>query len=177
MSDRPRIIAVEGGHGSGKSTLARALADALETWCHTHRAVPGATPWEAACAYAAQRAEVLRSAESEGLEVLVSDRWHWSTAVLGGVLGGPAGMRLARHGALEREEHGDPLLTLVCDAPEDVCRARVEARGETWGEREAAERAEVLRLARLRGWPVIDTTRPRDVVLAEALRIVREVLL
>ncbi len=72
-------------------TLARALAYALRAWHHYHRGESGADPWEAACRYAAQRAEVLR-------------------------------------------------------------------------------------LARLRSWPVLDTTRPRDVVLAEAVGIVREVL-
>lgn len=162
----PRIVCVEGGHGSGKSTLARALAYALRAWHHYHRGESGADPWEAACRYAAQRATTLRLATAAGATVIVADRWGWSTGILAAVLDDES-LRLLRQA--ERAAVRDPLLTLVCDAPEDVCRARVEARGETWGEREAAERAEVLRLARLRGWPVLDTTRPRDVVLAEAL--------
>lgn len=177
-----KVIVVEGAHGSSKSTLARALASALLA-DHPHAVVAfhhtsegHVTPWEAAGNYLAQRARVLRVESACGTRVLVADRWFWSTAVLGAALGGPAGMRLARLAALEREEHGDPALTIVCDAPEDVLAARLAARGETWGERERMEHHEILRLARLRSWPVLDTTRPRDVVLADALGIVREVL-
>lgn len=163
----PRIVAVEGGHGAGKDVLAAALAKAIGAERFQHdRPADGATVWEAALYYALQRAVMLRELSVDGVTLIVSSRWSWSTGVLASVLDDEA-LRLLRQA--ERAAVRDPLVTLVCDAPEDVLRARVEARGETWGEREAAERAEVLRLARLRGWPVLDTTRPRDVVLAEAL--------
>lgn len=169
----PRIVCVEGGHGSGKSTLARALAEAMGAVHHCHASTPGADVWESACRYAAQRAEALRLVTAAGRSLIVSDRWGYSTGILAAVLDDES-LRLLRQA--ERAAVRDPLVTLVCDAPESVCRARVEARGETWGARESAERAEVLRLARIRSWPVIDTTRLRDVVLAEALGVVRGVL-
>lgn len=172
MAD-PRIVCVEGGHGSGKSTLARALADALGAWPHVHQGDPAASPWEAACRYAAQRAYAIRYAEAAGFPLIVSDRWGYSTGILAAVLDDEA-LRLLRQA--ERAAVRDPLITLVCDAPEAVLHARLAERGETWGARESAERAEVLRLARIRSWPVIDTTRDRDVVLAEALACVRGVL-
>jgi len=173
----PRIVCIEGGHGSGKSSLMWALSRALGARPHQHGAEHGASPWEAALSYAHQRAVLLRECEAEGIGLVVADRWSWSTGVLASVLGSEA-LRLLR--MAERAEAADPALTLVCDAPAEVLRARVEARlaarGETWGEREAAERAEILRLARLRDWPVLDTTREREVVLAEAVGIVRGVL-
>lgn len=176
----PRIIAVEGGHGSGKSTLARSLADALGAWPHVHRGSTGASPWEAACRYAAQRAYAIRYAEAAGFPLIVSDRGGVSTRILASALDtlgrSDEARALAALHAAERGVIGDPLVTLVCDAPEAVLHARLAERGECWGARETAERAEVLRLARLRGWPVLDTTRPRDVVLAEALACVRGVL-
>lgn len=70
-----------------------------------------------------------------------------------------------------------PTLTLLCDAPDEVLDARLAARGEPIVSGVRAARREYRRIARLREWPVLDTTRPRDVVLAEALACVREVLL
>ena len=173
-----RIIAIEGAHGAGKDVLAAGLATALgcERFQHTRpRGV--ATLWEGACWYATQRA---KRYSYEGNSLIVSSRWHWSTSVLSfalASLGRHDEARVLRHlHHAERAAIGDPLVTLVVDAPVSVLVARLAARGETWGEREAAERDAVLELARLRSWRVLDTTRSREAVLAEALGIVREVL-
>lgn len=177
----PHIVCVEGPHGAGKDTLALALSRAgLGVYYYPTPQTKGATTWEAATHYATERANALRVEAARGTRVLIASRWTWSTRVLASALDtlgrSDEARALAALHAAERQALGDPLLTLVCDAPEAVLHARLAERGECWGARESAERAEVLRLARIRSWPVIDTTRPRDVVLAEALGIVRGVL-
>ena len=173
-----KVIAIEGCHGSGKSKLAQSLSKELNVELFKHTGPrKSASIFEAAMWYGVQRATLYSKHHDR---VIVADRWHWSTTVVARALYSPdsreyrALMDLAN---AERLMYPDPILTLVCEAPWDVCRERVLARGEAWTMREMAERVEIADLAHYRSWPVLNTAGDHETVVAAAVQLSRGTIL
>lgn len=169
---RPLVIVLEGPDGVGKTTHARLLADALRgrgrlvRLFHHPRPPKGAGFVEAALFYAAERAGLLRRTEAD---VIVADRWHTSTRVLGTALHGVDFRTRVALDQLSRVEeeyfargpHATREITL--DAGDEYLDARLEARGTPTTSLDRAIRAQYRRRADL-----VDASGP---TLATAQRI------
>lgn len=181
------IIALEGPRGVGKSTLAHAVAEVLSrersidvgSWSHPAPATSALArdPYSLAMFYALSREEMrLRM-----YRPLIVDRWHWSTYVV--ALGLSATTDdLYRARAMiplwqgERDVRGDPSLTVLLSAPDEVRRARAASRGGPVKRLSDGEASRYADLAREHGWPVVDTNRDPDVVVAELATLCAKVL-
>lgn len=174
----PLYVALEGPHGAGKSTLADAFAERLKrdgvdarAFHHAH-ADSSLTPWQRALYFAQQRADIVAAHQhyAHAPRVVVCDRWSLSTWIdLAAAQDGP--LRTALQRLVHAEAEALPLVQIVIlDAPDDVLRARLEARGETH-DPELAARSR--RFARGTGAPIVDTSAPRADVVARLVEIVR----
>lgn len=182
------LVSVEGCDGAGKSKHVGALAQALhdagivaDTWEHdAPRDVVAGDPWSVGLHYASQRARLarhIRKGYSGSIEVLVIDRWLWSTHVAAHTtLRGPS-----VHGALlslaraERfalpHEH-----TILLTAPVEVIAARLRARPEEVPDNLARAQGHYVALAVAHGWPVVNTDRDAAEVTRDLVAIVRRLL-
>lgn len=151
------LIAIEGVDGAGKSTLQRALAEALRArgYCVLTSREPTAGPHGTALRQAAlserlapeRELELLlldRRAHLQGLllpalgrgEVVILDRYYFSTVAYQGAAGLDPDMLLA----VNREFAREPELLLILDLPVSESLARIAQRGAA----DAFERAETL---------------------------------
>lgn len=193
------LVTCEGIDGSGKSTAARGLvaalrADGIDARAHVEPTrtwlgeavrrgfTERISPWSEALLFMADHAthvDATRAALAEGA-LVVSDRWSDSTfAYQGAALETPAFDALLRLREMERPFDLAPDLTLLFDLDVEEAIRRVGARGPT----EKFERHDFLekvrrnyhRLAKLEParFVVLDASRAPDVVLAEALSVVR----
>ena len=175
------VIILEGPDGCGKTAHTDALAMSLRERgisarsFHHARPPQGASHYEAALHYAAERAGLLRRTQCD---VIVADRWHTSTSVLATALR-RTGASLDTVRALETlsasEDLGYAGVTLreiLLTAPDDVLDARLAARGTPVTELDRAIRAAYGRIAA----PRVTTEGPREDVAAHlvdlALRII-----
>lgn len=129
------LLVIEGQHGAGKTAQTKAVAAALRArgidagaW---HHATPAdaTTPFSAALVYTHQRAELCAWAEREGPRVLVVDRWHHSTEVVGWTLDGRERNALFRLVVAEKAASPQPSLVVVLDAPDATLDANILGRG------------------------------------------------
>lgn len=179
----PRVLVLEGPDGCGKSSHADRLAAALraegvDARAFHHTKPADADPILAALDYARQRRVLCLHAEPG--EVIVADRWTWSTWALGRAL-------MMRSGSVEGEAlrgFADAEITwgpmppqfaqVILTAPGGALDGRLAARGTP-----ATKMDRLLRDAYecQRGrWRFIDTSRPADVVAAELLAWARSAL-
>ena len=177
------VFVLEGPDSCGKTLHADALAMSLRERgisarsFHHARPPQGASHYEAALHYAAERAGLLRRTQCD---VIVADRWHTSTSVLATALrhtGGDVCTTRALRLLCEAEDHGFALAGAVVrevylTAPDDVLDARLAARGTPATELDRAIRAAYGRIAA----PRVTTEGPREDVAAHlvdlALRII-----
>ncbi len=184
------FIVFDGPDGSGKTTLAAAVANTLaaeghdvcltrEPYLDTTRAWlfdQRVTPRELAIAFAHDRSrhlhEVVRPALAAG-KVVICDRYVLSTIIYQSQHVDLAFVAQLIEGTQE------PDLTIVVDAPTSVCMARQAAAGkvldrfEARSELQEAVRAEYLRLAQVRSYPVLRGEATPDRVLMVALDMIR----
>lgn len=170
----PRVIVLEGPDGCGKTAHADLLADALRASGISarsfHHAKPprGASAYEAALHFAAERAGLLRRTQCD---VVVADRWHTSTSVLATAMrhmGADASTVRAMRLTSEAEDSGFTLAgaaitEVFLDAPDAVLDARLLARGTPATEMDRAIRAAYRRIS----GPRLLTEGPREEVAAQ----------
>lgn len=170
----PRVIVLEGPDGCGKTAHTDALAMALRARgisarsFHHARPPQGATPYEAALHYAAERAGLLRRTQCD---VIVADRWHTSTGVLASALrctGSDPRVTHAMALICEAEDDGfslagTALTEVYLDAPDDVLDARLAARGTPATDLDWEIRAAYRRIT----GPRVLTEGPREEVAAQ----------
>jgi thymidylate kinase len=179
-----RWISIEGPDGGGHSTHADALAAALRDAGHDARAyhhephLAGATGLARVCHYEASRRFVRHAkAASPRMDrpcrerVIVMDRGPWSGLVHARALEAQDTRRLDSGHSVAAAElalwwGGLPVVML--DASDATLDARLLLRGEDPRESHA-ERAQWRRLAAAEGWPVVDTSRPREAVAGDLL--------
>ena len=177
----PSLLVIEGPDAAGKSALVDALAAELDAAPFHHpRPRRGADPLEAALHYAcARRAWVTEWPHHTNGGLLVLDRSHWYSRVLGRALGETISRR-EREAMIDlslMEEQTLPRgLVLLCDAPDAVLDARLAARGTPTTDLDRAVRQEYRHQAGMRAWERIDTTGPLGSVVPRAVRYVREVI-
>lgn len=176
----PRIVAIEGTDGCGKTTHAGWLADALcaagvraIAWHHPPPSVRGVAyeggPYSLALHYALERARFVERLPD--VDVVVADRWLWSTEVAAYV--GSSDDHMALLNVARAEVRGLPeVSTILLHAPQEEIERRLRERGEST-EGVAAQQAEYWRLAEHQGWPAVATTLPREQVTARLVGIVR----
>ena len=189
---RGRLVAVEGIDGTGKSTLVLALARALRLrgYSVAVRREPAdrrlgrlaqeasvRDAWTGAVYFTVDR-HLARPALLAALrthDLVVSDRSYFSTvAYQGSAL--PAGDR-RRIESLQRGASVPPDLVLLLDLSPAAALERLGARSSV---RAPLERRRTLarvaaayrRLARRERWRVLDASRPRSELVAEALRAI-----
>lgn len=181
---RPLCLALEGVHGAGKSTLADELADALTRGGIVaksfHHAAPHPmlhrTPWQRALHYAQQRADLVAADEElhhtpEAPRVVVCDRWSLSTSV--DIAAGLLQPKNAMQRLVDAEELCLPKAQyVILDAPREVLHARILARGEELNAKALDDvRSRYLAFARANRTPVVDTSRPREDVIAQLMSL------
>jgi thymidylate kinase len=182
-----RFLAIEGCHATGTSTHADALAAALAArgidavaWHHpVHPA--GAVGLARVVHYEASRrwTRFLSIADRTGMThaVHVLDRGPWSGLVHARALEAQDTRRLDSGHSVAAAELAlwwEGLPVVLLDASDATLDARLLLRGEDPRESHH-ERAQWRRLAAAEGWPVVDTSGPREAVgaalLAWALRV------
>ncbi len=182
-----RFLAIEGCHATGTSTHADALAAALAArgidavaWHHpVHPA--GAVGLARVVHYEASRrwTRFLSIADRTGMThaVHVLDRGPWSGLVHARALEAQDTRRLDSGHSVAAAELAlwwEGLPVVLLDASDATLDARLLLRGEDPRESHH-ERAQWRRLAASEGWPVVDTSGPREVtgaaLLAWALRV------
>ena len=186
------LVALEGLDAVGKTRHVDALAAALNAaeldaieWKHPkppyHDLAPG-TPWVQACWYAYQRAIFAQGYPilGDAYDVLVIDRWLWSTHVAARAVARDA----AHHPLLTAMLHlvaGEcdalpPVHTILLTAPVDVIAARLRARPEEVPDNLARAQGHYVALAVAHGWPVVNTDRDAAEVTRDLVAIVRRLL-
>ena len=188
-----RFLAIEGCHATGTSTAAAALAAALRDAGHDARAYhhdphpAGAVGLARVCHYERTRERLRCGAvmrDDASPVVIVMDRGPWSGIVHALALEAADTRRLdSGHSvaAMELALWWEGLPVVMLDvlgpdgAPDDAALdARLILRGEDPRESHH-ERAQWRRLAAAEGWPVVDTSGPREAtgaaMLAWALRV------
>jgi dTMP kinase len=184
---RAPLIAIEGIDGTGKTTLQHALARkwralglrVLEfrepsrgAFGQRARRAAGADPWTAAMAFTEDRRhqrDRIERALRRGLVVLLDRSFYSTLAYQGSALPATRQHELER---LQREATIVPDRVVLLDLPVELSEARMHRRGEA---REPTERHEVLRrasrvyrrLARRRGWIVLDAREAPGQILEE----------
>lgn len=171
----PRIVAIEGTDAVGKTTHAHHLALTLRRegmsavpWEH-RPADPELGPYARALHYALERARFVERLPD--VDVVVADRWLWSTEVAAQALGAGDAATLRNLARVERLKLPSAHVILL-HAPQEEIERRLRARGESI-DGVAAQQAEYWRLAEHQGWPAVATTLPREQVTARLVGIVR----
>jgi thymidylate kinase len=166
-----KLIVLEHQHGAGGTHHADALAASLErlgvaavSYHHAPARTPD--PYGAALHYATERHAVCRYVTRAS--VLVADRWHFSTEVVGYTMRQDALHALA---SAERQALPTPALVLVLDAPDAALDTRIEARGAVVTDVDRAARPWYRDRNVLRSWgaEVVDTSEPVAEVEARIL--------
>lgn len=184
------FLVFDGPDGSGKTTLATSVANTLaaeghrvmqtrEPFLETTRAWlfdERVTARELAIAFAHDRHrhlhEVVRPALADG-QVVICDRYVLSTLIYQSQHVDPRFVEDLVEGTQE------PDLTIIVEAPTEVCMGRQKAAGKTLDRFEARAslqenvRLKYLDFARVFGYPVIDGSGSPAEVLALAMPIVR----
>jgi len=188
LIDRHVIVALEGADAVGKSAHCARLVDHLKGLCpvglasfeHPAPPRPSATLVERAVWYATRRAILGESVVGSQTPMLVvSNRWWWSTTMLGCFQ--PEAVPIAEaEEAAWKATPAVPVVTVLLDAPDDVLDARIAARAREGlaSSIDADARQPTLRLAYraaagLGGWPVVQTEGDFE---AAALRVLRAVI-
>ena len=179
-----RWISIEGPDGGGHSTHADTLAAALAargidavSWHHP-RHPDGATGLARVLHYEASRRWTRWLDIADGVHaVYVLDRGPWSGLVHALALEAADTRRLDSGHSVAAAELAlwwDGLPVVLLDASDATLDARLHLRGEDPRESHH-ERAQWRRLAASEGWPVVDTSGPREAtgaaLLAWALRV------
>lgn len=178
-----RLVVIEGPDAGGKSTQVSAVARQLRAggvkadwWHHPRPDVADArSPWSLALFFAAARARLAAQlVAGQGPDVLIVDRWTWSTTTA----------QIAREGGplpaveclTQGEEHSLPVpaLTVLLTASGDLLDKRLARRGEIRPQNATRLRAAYDDLAHAFGWPVVSTARERGEVTTELVRLIRE---
>jgi len=184
------FLVFDGPDGSGKTTLAAAVANTLATEGHSvcstrEPFLPLTRSWlfdervtarELAIAFVHDRHrhlhEVIRPALAAG-QVVICDRYMLSTLIYQSQHVDPRFVEDLVAGTQE------PDLTIIVEAPTDVCMGRQAAAGKTLDRFEAQAllqenvRLKYLQLARSFGHPVVDGSWSPEATLQQAMRIVR----
>ena len=156
--------------------LQEALSDlgiAAEAF-HHKRPHEYASAWESALFYAQERANITSAFPCDDApRVLVCDRWTLSTRVE--ALSAADHRSCAPYLSLaDAEDQALPRAQyIILDAPPNVLAERIAARGEPIDPHADKIRAHYLATARDDEWPVVDTSQPRDTVLAQLVAIVQ----
>lgn len=159
---RPAILALEGPDGAGKTTQAAAVARSLREngisaaeWHHPKP--PDTLGWyQRALWYAFARAEFLAAPPSA--EVVVVDRWTWSTEAASHAYPARAGTALRWLATSEvYADHDLRVRPVLLTAPVGVLTHRLERRGEHVPA-DLAEHVEAYESIARRGrWPAVST--------------------
>ena len=190
--DRHVIVALEGADAVGKNAHAARLVEHLKGLCpvglasfqHAPPPRPSATLVERAVWYATRRAILGESVACAQVPMLVvSNRWWWSTTMLGSFQSEVLPIAEAEEVAWKATP-AVPVVTILLDAPDEVLDARIAARARE-GKASAIDsdaRQPTLRLAYraaagLGGWPVVSTEGDFDAAALRVLRVTIGVLI
>lgn len=183
------LVAIDGIDGAGKTTLAHHLAEMLRGFGNTVTCTkePTAGPWgqrlrdsaHAGRLSVAEEVELFRRDRAEHVEqviapalargeVVVLDRYYYSTAAYQGAAGADYAAILADSEAFPR-----PHVALLLDVPVETGLARIRARGDTPNRFEdaaalEAARAHFLAMESRPELVRIDASLPADEVLRKA---------
>jgi dTMP kinase len=184
------FLVFDGPDGSGKTTLATAVANILAAEGHSvcltrEPYLPITRDWlfdervtarELAIAFAHDRHrhlhEVVRPALAAG-QVVICDRYMLSTLIYQSQHVDPRFVEDIVEGTQE------PDLTIIVEAPTDVCMGRQAAAGKTLDRFEARAslqenvRLKYLQFARVFDYPVVDGSGSPEATLEQAMQIVR----
>ena len=195
MTDKGLFIVLEGIDGSGKTTLARSLKSQLESvrgWKVQLTAEPTKgpvgsllreetidSPRAEAMLFIADRAchtEEMRALVEKGTTV-ICDRYYASTlAYQSASLSGP----VLDYGLLEEMNDAvimEPDITILLDIDPEVSGGRVDSRGEQKSKFERLEfqrrvRDNYLRIAKERGFSVLDASKSPEDLCSEAMKLI-----
>ena len=195
MTDKGLFIVLEGIDGSGKTTLARSLKSQLESvrgWKVQLTAEPTKgpvgsllrqetidSPRAEAMLFIADRAchtDEMRALVEKGTTV-ICDRYYASTlAYQSASLSGP----VLDYGLLEEMNDAvtmEPDLTILLDIDPEVSGGRVDSRGEQKSKFERLEfqrrvRDNYLRIAKERGFSVLDASKSPEDLCSEAMKLI-----
>lgn len=188
LIDHHVIVALEGADAVGKSAHYARLVEHLKGLCpvglasfeHPSPPRPAPSLVERAVWYTTRRAILGESVVGSQTPMLVvSNRWWWSTTMLGCFQ--PEAVPIAEAEELAwKATPAIPVVTVLLDAPDEVLDARIAARVHEGRASpiDADARQPTLRLAyraaaRLGGWPVVQTEGDFE---AAALRVLRAVI-
>ena len=197
MSEKGLFVVLEGIDGSGKTTLARALKCELESVKGmevrlTAEPTDGPvgsllrgeridSPKAEAMLFVADRAchtEEIRKLTESGITV-ISDRYYASTlAYQSASLSGPD----LEYDLLERMNEAvimEPDITILLDLDPEASGDRVDRRGEQKSKFERLEyqkrvRDNYLRIAKERGFFVLDASKSPEMLCSEAMKLIME---
>ena len=197
MSEKGLFIVLEGIDGSGKTTLARALKCELESVMGMDVVITAEptdgpvgsllrgetvdSPAAEAMLFVADRAchtDEIRKLTERGITV-ICDRYYASTlAYQSASLSGPDldyDLLVQMNMAVTAE----PDITILLDLDPEVSNGRVDSRGEQKSKFERLEyqkrvRENYLRIAKERGFSVLDASKSPEQLCSEALKLVKE---
>ena len=197
MTDKGLFIVLEGIDGSGKTTLARSLKSQLESvrgWKVQLTAEPTKgpvgsllreetidSPRAEAMLFIADRAchtDEMRALVEKGTTV-ICDRYYASTlAYQSASLSGPV---LDYHLLEEMNDAVtmEPDITILLDIDPEVSGGRVDSRGEQKSKFERLEfqrrvRDNYLRIAKERGFSVLDASKSPEDLCSEAMKLINQ---
>lgn len=193
-SDGPLMVAIEGSDGVGKGAVIEHLLEhgvpglMLAHFKHDARRAHTEDGWCMANTFASQRAAyarvVVERRASALIDVILCDRWFWSTRVEALTRGVPDATQNAMLALVvaERAEYDGrvargelrPMRTILLDAPTKVLEARTTQRDGKVHPNLAAIRSEYLSLAKNLGWPVVSTDCPIEEAAAKVTKIIDE---
>lgn len=197
MKSKGLFIVLEGIDGSGKTTLARGLKSQLESvkgWEVVLTAEPTAgpvgsllreeridSPRAEAMLFIADRAchtDEIRKLTEEG-KTVICDRYYASTLAYQSASGSGPVLDYDLLVRMNESVTMEPDITMLLDIDPEVSGGRVDSRGEQKSKFERLEyqkrvRDNYLRIAKERGFCVLDASKSPEMLCSEAMKLIME---
>ena len=197
MKSKGLFIVLEGIDGSGKTTLARGLKSQLESvkgWDVVLTAEPTAgpvgsllreeridSPRAEAMLFIADRAchtDEIRKLTEEG-KTVICDRYYASTLAYQSASGSGPVLDYDLLVRMNESVTMEPDITMLLDIDPEVSGGRVDSRGEQKSKFERLEfqkrvRDNYLRIAKERGFSVLDASKSPEDLCSEAMKLIND---
>ena len=197
MKSKGLFIVLEGIDGSGKTTLARGLKSQLESvkgWEVVLTAEPTAgpvgsllreeridSPRAEAMLFIADRAchtDAIRKLTEEG-KTVICDRYYASTLAYQSASGSGPVLDYDLLVRMNESVTMEPDITMLLDIDPEVSGGRVDSRGEQKSKFERLEfqkrvRDNYLRIAKERGFSVLDASKSPEDLCSEAMKLIND---
>ena len=197
MKSKGLFIVLEGIDGSGKTTLARGLKSQLESvkgWEVVLTAEPTAgpvgsllreeridSPRAEAMLFIADRAchtDAIRKLTEEG-KTVICDRYYASTLAYQSASGSSPVLDYDLLVRMNESVTMEPDITILLDIDPEVSGGRVDSRGEQKSKFERLEfqkrvRDNYLRIAKERGFSVLDASKSPEDLCSEAMKLIND---